>query len=368
MDLTGSVSLTLYDKQALPIIDKSAAEILQEVRKKGYMDILPTDFNKLLEKIYAFKVDIKDFNIEKDKHTYVCSLTPLFINYLILFHITDKYHLILEEVSLRDLFVDQDLTVSGFIRNTNDVSEHRNKLATLITYLPLPDDEKRDLISCGTIAHAMVDGNRHPYIRLELEDLTGTKHRNITLWDDYALQLNNALGDRQNLGHVVIILQFVKHKIYKRKHAVSIVFGVSKLFINDDIPYIRNFKQKLIDNPSHEGDDHCVQIPLRVMESSGSVSLTLFDKQALPIIDKGAVESLQEVRKGDMDILPTDFNKLLEKIYAFKVDIKDFNNEKVKHTYDKYHLILEEASLRDLFVEKDLTVSGFIGNTNSGIL
>ncbi|GKD58251.1 hypothetical protein Tco_1295760 [Tanacetum coccineum] len=34
------------------------------------MDILPTDFNKLIEKTYAFKVDIKDFNIEKDKHTY----------------------------------------------------------------------------------------------------------------------------------------------------------------------------------------------------------------------------------------------------------------------------------------------------------
>ncbi|GKA87865.1 nucleic acid-binding, OB-fold, replication protein A, OB domain protein [Tanacetum coccineum] len=72
-----------------------------------------------------------------------------------------------------------------------------------------------DLISCGTIAHAMVDGNRRPFIRLELEDLTGTKLRNITLWGDYALQLNNALGDRQNLGHVVIILQFMKHKIYK---------------------------------------------------------------------------------------------------------------------------------------------------------
>ncbi|GJR52581.1 hypothetical protein Tco_1403102 [Tanacetum coccineum] len=36
------------------------------------------------------------------------------------------------------------------------------------------------------------------------------------------------------------------------------MFGVSKLFINDDIPDIRNFKQKLIENRSHEGDDHCV--------------------------------------------------------------------------------------------------------------
>ncbi|GKB47013.1 nucleic acid-binding, OB-fold, replication protein A, OB domain protein [Tanacetum coccineum] len=75
------------------------------------------------------------------------------------------------------------------------------------------------------------------------------------------------------------------------------------------------------------------KIPLRVMDSTGSVSLTLFDRQAHPIIDKSAAEVLQEVRKGDKDILPTDFNKLLENIYAFKVNIKDFNIEKDKHTY-----------------------------------
>ena len=46
---------------------------------------------------------------------------------------------------------------------------------------------------------------------------SGNKLRNITLWSDYAQQLNDALGDRQNLGHVVIILQFMKHKIYKRE-------------------------------------------------------------------------------------------------------------------------------------------------------
>nr|GFA05235.1 hypothetical protein [Tanacetum cinerariifolium] len=172
------------------------------------------------------------------------------------------------------------------------------------------------------------------------------------------------------------------------KPAILSMFGVSKLFINDDIPDIRNFKQKLIENRSHEGDDHCVthlttfssysikndflnnlpkvcindirdtgkamscvvvetvkkikresdwwyKIPLRVMDSTGSVSLTLFDIQALPIIDKSAPELLQEVRKkGDMDILHTDFNKLLEKTYDFKVDIKYFNIEKDKHTYD----------------------------------
>ncbi|GKC37149.1 nucleic acid-binding, OB-fold, replication protein A, OB domain protein [Tanacetum coccineum] len=108
-----------------------------------------------------------------------------------------------------------------------------------------------DLISCGTIANAMFDGNRRPFIL--------APNLGISLCGgDYALQLNNGLVDRQNLGHVVIILQFMKHKIYKRKPAISSMFGVSKLFINDDIPDIHNFKQQLIENHSHEGDDHCV--------------------------------------------------------------------------------------------------------------
>ena len=34
------------------------------------MDILPKDFSKLLENTYAFKVDIKEFNIENNKHIY----------------------------------------------------------------------------------------------------------------------------------------------------------------------------------------------------------------------------------------------------------------------------------------------------------
>ncbi|GJT56970.1 nucleic acid-binding, OB-fold, replication protein A, OB domain protein [Tanacetum coccineum] len=317
-----------------------------------------------------------------------------------------------------------------------------------------------DLISCGTIAHAMVDGNRRPYIRLELEDLTGTKLRNITLWGDYALQLNNTLG----------------------KPAVSNMFDVSKLFINDDIPDIRNFKQKLIENRSHEGDDHCVthlttfssyfikndflnnlpkvcindirdigkamscvvvatvkkieresdwwyKIPLRVMDSTGSVSLTLFDRQAQPIIGKSAAEllrktctftpltltnSLKTPMLSKLEIQSNSQNSALELMslpsgnklamdvlsvtgdnMALRDDEKsttsspgkskllnviDVDNDPLFSSIKKKLLSLkkekennipilsfsEEARLRNLFIERDLTVSGFIGNTNGG--
>ncbi|GJS64632.1 nucleic acid-binding, OB-fold, replication protein A, OB domain protein [Tanacetum coccineum] len=335
-----------------------------------------------------------------------------------------------------------------------------------------------DLISCGTIAHAMVDGNRHPYIRLELEDLTGTKLRNITLWGDYALQLNNTLGDRQNLGHPFVKIS--NSIIPTCKPAVSNMFDVSKLFINDDIPDICNFKQKLIENRSHEGDDHCVthlttfssysikndflnnlpkvcindirdigkamscvvvatvkkieresdwwyKIPLRVMDSTGSVSLTLFDRQAQPIIGKSAAEllrktctftpltltnSLKTPMLSKLEIQSNSQNSALELMslpsgnklamdvlsvtgdnMALRDDEKsttsspgkskllnviDVDNDPLFSSIKKKLLSLkkekennisilsfsEEARLRNLFIERDLTVSGFIGNTN----
>ncbi|PWA44626.1 nucleic acid-binding, OB-fold, Replication protein A, OB domain protein [Artemisia annua] len=242
----------------------------------------------------------------------------------------------------------------------------------------------------------------------------------------------------------------MKHKIYKRKPAVSSMFGVTKLFINADIPDTHTFTKLLIENRGSEGDDHhvthlttfsnysikndflnnlqkvtindirdivkpmscvvvatvkkieretdwwylacvkcnhaakqesvsekdeygvvvkkrsifrctnkeCVQdtdveykykIPLRVLDSTGSVSLTLFDRQAHPIIDKSAAELLQEARKkGDMDILPEDFNKLLENTYAFKVDIKAFDIENNKHTYGISQLTNDTDIIKEL--------------------
>ncbi|GJT43700.1 ATP-dependent DNA helicase PIF1-like protein [Tanacetum coccineum] len=40
----------------------------------------------------------------------------------------------------------------------------------------------------------MVEGNKRPFIRLKLDNLTWYKLRNITLWNDYAHHMNNALG------------------------------------------------------------------------------------------------------------------------------------------------------------------------------
>nr|GEV35444.1 ATP-dependent DNA helicase PIF1-like [Tanacetum cinerariifolium] len=43
---------------------------IQDIRKDGKLDVLPEDFNDLLERKFTFKVDITDYNLSKNKYVY----------------------------------------------------------------------------------------------------------------------------------------------------------------------------------------------------------------------------------------------------------------------------------------------------------
>ncbi|GJX76228.1 nucleic acid-binding, OB-fold, replication protein A, OB domain protein [Tanacetum coccineum] len=70
LDNTGSVSLTLFDRIANTLLNKEANELVEKQLKDGAIDVLPEDFNDLLEKKLAFKVDITDYNLSKNKYVY----------------------------------------------------------------------------------------------------------------------------------------------------------------------------------------------------------------------------------------------------------------------------------------------------------
>ncbi|GKB70577.1 nucleic acid-binding, OB-fold, replication protein A, OB domain protein, partial [Tanacetum coccineum] len=70
LDNTGSVSLTLFDRIANTLINKDANELVEKQQKDGKLDVLPEDFNDLLERKFAFKVDITDYNLSKNKYVY----------------------------------------------------------------------------------------------------------------------------------------------------------------------------------------------------------------------------------------------------------------------------------------------------------
>ncbi|GJW80169.1 nucleic acid-binding, OB-fold, replication protein A, OB domain protein [Tanacetum coccineum] len=70
--------------------------------------------------------------------------------------------------------------------------------------------EKKD----STFAYEEKGGKLKRFIRIEMQDTMGNKLQNVTLWGAYADQLDEYMGDRSALGHVLII-QFAKHKIYR---------------------------------------------------------------------------------------------------------------------------------------------------------
>ncbi|XP_076894769.1 replication protein A 70 kDa DNA-binding subunit A-like [Bidens hawaiensis] len=88
-------------------------------------------------------------------------------------------------------------------------------------------------------------GNVGKRMNLRIVDLEG-RQLNVTLWDQYASQLNSYLTNNKNETHVVIILQFGVIKFYKDKAYHNNAYTVSRLFINSDIEEIKAFKKRYL--------------------------------------------------------------------------------------------------------------------------
>ncbi|GJT86372.1 ribonuclease H-like domain-containing protein [Tanacetum coccineum] len=181
--------------------------------------------------------------------------------------------------------------------------DEENKTVATVKESICPKFEKYligDLISCGTIDHAMVDGNRRPFIRLELEDLTLIENRShegddhcvthLTTYSSYSIKndfLNNLLkvciNDICDIGKKI-----ERESDWWYLTCVKCNHKANQDTVTEKDEYGVVVKKRIV---------FMYKIPLRVMDSTGSVSLTLFNRQAHPIIDKSASELLQEVRK-----------------------------------------------------------------------
>nr|GEV98916.1 hypothetical protein [Tanacetum cinerariifolium] len=67
---SGSVSLTLFNRVAFKLLNRTAVEFIREMRKNGDMDHFPEHFNILLGCNYAFKVDITKYCLDNHKFVY----------------------------------------------------------------------------------------------------------------------------------------------------------------------------------------------------------------------------------------------------------------------------------------------------------
>ncbi|KAL9997353.1 putative nucleic acid-binding, replication factor A [Helianthus debilis subsp. tardiflorus] len=68
------------------------------------------------------------------------------------------------------------------------------------------------------------------------------------------------------------------------------------------------------------------KIPLRVQDETGVLSLTMFDRDAQKILKKSAKELVDQILdEENNNILPNELKELVDKKFAFKIDISKFN-------------------------------------------
>ncbi|KAF5795740.1 putative nucleic acid-binding, replication factor A [Helianthus annuus] len=108
-----------------------------------------------------------------------------------------------------------------------------------------------------------------------------------------------------------------------------------------------------------------LKIPLTVKDSSGTVSLTLFDRDACRILKTIAANLIEKhVAGGDKVLYPDEFEALLGKKIAFKIDISEFNIENnfwffgVSKLTDDEDIIFElEKKANNIEVEKSASLN-----------
>ncbi|KAI3821177.1 hypothetical protein L1987_08736 [Smallanthus sonchifolius] len=199
---------------------------------------------------------------------------------------------------------------------------------------------------------------------MQIEDPEGNSIY-VTLFDEYEEQFSKYTSENKDVTTIVIILQFGRLQWFGGKPYVSNTYKVTRLFVNDDIDEINLFKKrcskkvlrKVITIPKGDGSDEfeeqnvfecltpkCAQeavsaeprikLGIRVQDATGMISLTLFDGEANRIFRKSTKEFLEKYLEGGYNrLLPDEFYDLMDKKYAFKIEITDFNLKTGKQVY-----------------------------------
>ncbi|KAL8193416.1 hypothetical protein R6Q57_026551 [Mikania cordata] len=69
-DITGVVSLTLFDRDVTKLIQKTAREVLDDLNEEDDFGKYPAEINHLLEKKFAYKIEVSDFNLKNNYQVY----------------------------------------------------------------------------------------------------------------------------------------------------------------------------------------------------------------------------------------------------------------------------------------------------------
>ncbi|CAI9286870.1 unnamed protein product [Lactuca saligna] len=208
---------------------------------------------------------------------------------------------------------------------------------------------------------------------------------NVTLFGDIAYQLISYLEAHKEVGRVIVLLQFARINVYNATPSVNSYFEHTRMFINANLPemvgqYIivgtiygirqdidwyydactncgKKVQTEDLFSGADSGDasvvlkcngDNCknktissvprYKIPIRVQDDSGTITLTLFDRDAYRIVKKRARDLIDKIKQaGDNPRLyPYDLKCLEHKKMAFKIDVNSFN---VSNNYNRFGIL-----------------------------
>ncbi|XP_015932486.1 replication protein A 70 kDa DNA-binding subunit B-like [Arachis duranensis] len=83
------------------------------------------------------------------------------------------------------------------------------------------------------------------YMKIELDDLSGSEKLSCTLWENYASELITLL-DANKATEFIIVLQFAKMKFYNGVMTITNTNYTTRLMVNADLEVVKKFRQKLI--------------------------------------------------------------------------------------------------------------------------
>ncbi|CAI9262431.1 unnamed protein product [Lactuca saligna] len=183
----------------------------------------------------------------------------------------------------------------------------------------------------------------------------------LRLFGDIAYQLISYLEAHKEVGRVIVLLQFAKINVYNATPSVNSYFEHTRMFINANLPkllhsqivknvvdliepqevgqYIivgtiygirqdidwyydacTNCGKKVQTEDLFSGADSGIKIPIRVQDDSGTITLTLFDRDAYRIVKKRARDLIDKIKQIDVNSFNVSNNYNRFGILGYTVD------------------------------------------------
>ncbi|XP_020986195.2 uncharacterized protein LOC110275033 [Arachis duranensis] len=216
---------------------------------------------------------------------------------------------------------------------------------------------------------------KYTVIELEIDD---GKIMECALFGNYAHELNAFLGSGNKDG-AVVVLQFVRVKLFNEKIVLQNSMYGTKMFFNLEDTTVIQFKNSFVRFEESRGNIGGIPNEaaflkiyqgktieqLKEFETTGgtaNVNATVFDKEAKQILGKSCVEILDPLLlKGDLSDTPTLLLNLIDKTFLFIVEVQISDNPhfspsyKVKKMTDNVDLINKFKEAHPIQIDVDYT-------------